>query len=174
MNLMLPDSGLLFWMTIIFAIVFFILAKFGFPIITGMVEKRNKRIDDALSAARRAEAALADLSVEQERLLSEARVEQARLLQEAASERDRMMARAREEAVEEAGRIVNEAKERIREEKEEALRDVRREVALLSLSIAEKIIRKDLAEEKGQKDLVDRLINEITADDGSSASEMTG
>lgn len=174
MNLMLPDSGLLFWMTIIFAIVFFILAKFGFPIITGMVEKRNKRIDDALSAARRAEAALADLSVEQERLLSEARAEQARLLQEAASERDRMMARAREEAVEEAGRIVNEAKERIREEKEEALRDVRREVALLSLSIAEKIIRKDLAEEKGQKDLVDRLINEITADDGSSASEMTG
>lgn len=171
---MLPDSGLLFWMTIIFAIVFFILAKFGFPIITGMVEKRNKRIDDALSAARRAEAALADLSVEQERLLSEARAEQARLLQEAASERDRMMARAREEAVEEAGRIVNEAKERIREEKEEALRDVRREVALLSLSIAEKIIRKDLAEEKGQKDLVDRLINEITADDGSSASEMTG
>lgn len=174
MNLMLPDSGLLFWMTIIFAIVFFILAKFGFPIITGMVEKRNKRIDDALSAARRAEAALADLSVEQERLLSEARAEQARLLQEAASERDRMMARAREEAVEEAGRIVNEAKEIIREEKEEALRDVRHEVALLSLSIAEKIIRKDLAEEKGQKDLVDRLINEITADDGSSASEMTG
>ena len=173
MNLMLPDSGLLFWMTIIFAIVFFILAKFGFPIITGMVEKRNKRIDDALAAARKAEAALADLSAEQERLLSEARAEQARLLQEAAYERDRMMARAREEAVEEAGRIVNEAKEMIREEKEEALRDVRREVALLSISIAERIIRKDLAEEKGQKDLVDRLINEIAADEGSSASEMT-
>lgn len=173
MNLMLPDSGLLFWMTIIFAIVFFILAKFGFPIITGMVEKRNKRIDDALAAARKAEAALADLSAEQERLLSEARAEQARLLQEAAYERDRMMARAREEAVEEAGRIVNEAKERIREEKEEALRDVRRKVALLSISIAERIIRKDLAEEKGQKDLVDRLINEIAADEGSSASEMT-
>ena len=170
---MLPDSGLLFWMTIIFAIVFFILAKFGFPIITGMVEKRNKRIDDALAAARKAEAALADLSAEQERLLSEARAEQARLLQEAAYERDRMMARAREEAVEEAGRIVNEAKEMIREEKEEALRDVRREVALLSISIAERIIRKDLAEEKGQKDLVDRLINEIAADEGSSASEMT-
>ena len=66
MNLMLPDSGLLFWMTIIFAIVFFILAKFGFPIITGMVEKRNKRIDDALEAARTAEEALARLSQEQE------------------------------------------------------------------------------------------------------------
>ena len=55
MDLMLPDSGLLFWMTIIFVIVFLILAKFGFPVITGMVEKRTKRIDDALAAARKAE-----------------------------------------------------------------------------------------------------------------------
>ena len=73
MNLMLPDSGLLFWMTIIFAIVFFILAKFGFPIITGMVEKRNKRIDDALEAARIAEEALAGLRQEQERIVAERR-----------------------------------------------------------------------------------------------------
>lgn len=55
MNLMLPDSGLLFWMTIIFAIVFVLLAKFGFPVITGMVEKRTKRIDAAIGAAREAE-----------------------------------------------------------------------------------------------------------------------
>ena len=71
MNLLLPDSGLLFWMTIIFAIVFFILAKFGFPIITGMVEKRSKRISDSLEAARIAETALANLQQEQEKLLSE-------------------------------------------------------------------------------------------------------
>ena len=66
MNLLLPDSGLIFWMTIIFAIVFFVLAKFGFPVITGMVEKRHKRIEDALEAARVAEEAIAHLSQEQE------------------------------------------------------------------------------------------------------------
>ncbi|MDE5733138.1 MAG: ATP synthase F0 subunit B, partial [Bacteroidales bacterium] len=59
MNLMSPDGGLLFWMTVIFAIVFFILAKFGFPVITGTVERRTKRIDDALKAARKAEESLA-------------------------------------------------------------------------------------------------------------------
>ena len=73
MNLMLPDSGLLFWMTIIFAIVFFILAKFGFPVITGMVDRRTKRIDDAIAAARKAEESLAGLAQEQERLLAEAK-----------------------------------------------------------------------------------------------------
>ena len=98
MNLMLPDSGLLFWMTIIFAIVFFILAKFGFPIITGMVDKRAKRIDEAIAAARKAEESLAGLAQEQERLLEEAKAEQARILQEAASQRDNMIAQAQEQA----------------------------------------------------------------------------
>ena len=69
MNLMLPDSGLIFWMTVIFAIVFFILARFGFPIITGMVEKRNKRIADSLEAARIAEEALSGLKQEQETVI---------------------------------------------------------------------------------------------------------
>lgn len=158
---MLPDSGLLFWMTIIFAILFFVLAKFGFPIITGMVEKRNRRIDDALAAARKAEDALAHLSQEQERLISEAKAEQTRMLREAAQQRDDMLSRARDEAREEAEAIMKEAKERIREEKEAALRDVRREVALMSVSIAEKVVRKEISSEKGQLELIDRLVDEV-------------
>ena len=71
MNLLLPDSGLIFWMTIIFAIVFFVLAKFGFPVITGMVEKRHKRIEYALEAARVAEEAIAHLNQEQERIMEQ-------------------------------------------------------------------------------------------------------
>lgn len=160
MNLMLPDSGLLFWMTIIFAIVFFILAKFGFPIITGMVEKRNKRIDDALEAARTAEEALARLSQEQERLLAEAKAEQSRILQEASQQRDSMIAKAQEEARTEAVKILDEAKVRIQEEKEAALRDVRREVATLSLAIAEKVIRKELSDDKEQMELIDKMTDE--------------
>ncbi len=171
MDLMLPDSGLLFWMTIIFAIVFFILAKFGFPIITGMVEKRNKRIDDALSAARVAEEALERLSQEQERILSETRTEQAQMLQEAASQRDAMIARAREDARLQADALIKEAKERINEEKEAALRDVRREVALMSISIAEKVVRKEMSSEKGQKEFIDRMVAEMLDNEKISSSE---
>ena len=162
MNLMLPDSGLLFWMTIIFAIVFFILAKFGFPIITGMVDKRAKRIDEAIAAARKAEKLLAGLAQEQERLLSEARAEQARILQEAAVQRDNMIVQAQEQAREEAKKIMDEAKARIQEEKEAALRDVRKEVALLSVTIAEKVVRKELSTDKGQMELIDRMIDDLS------------
>lgn len=162
MNLMLPDSGLLFWMTIIFAIVFFILAKFGFPIITGMVDKRAKRIDEAIAAARKAEESLAGLAQEQERLLSEARAEQARILQEAAAQRDNMIVQAQEQAREEAKKIMDEAKARIQEEKEAALRDVRKEVALLSVTIAEKVVRKELSTDKGQMELIDRMIDDLS------------
>ena len=171
MDLMLPDSGLLFWMTIIFAIVFFILAKFGFPIITGMVEKRNKRIDDALSAARVAEEALERLSQEQERILSETRTEQAQMLQEAASQRDAMIARAREDARLQADALIKESKERINEEKEAAMRDVRREVALMSISIAEKVVRKEMSSEKGQKEFIDRMVAEMLDNEKTSSSE---
>ena len=161
MNLMLPDSGLMFWMTIIFAIVFFVLAKFGFPIITGMVEKRGKRISDSLEAARTAEQALAHLQTEQERIISETRAQQNKLMQEAAAERDRMIAQAQDKAREEAQKIMDEARVRIQEEKEAAIKEVRKEVAVISLAIAEKVVRKDLSTDASQKALADRLLDEM-------------
>ena len=161
MNLMLPDSGLLFWMTIIFAIVFFILARFGFPIITGMVEKRNKRINDSLEAARTAEEALAKLHSEKERVLAETRAEQARLVQEAAAEREAMLAKAQEQAREEAQKIMDDARRRIREEKDAVLKEVRSEVAAISIAIAEKVIRKELSADDAQKEYADRLVDEL-------------
>ena len=161
MNLLLPDSGLLFWMTIIFAIVFFVLAKFGFPIITGMVEKRRSRIEESIEAARKAEEAIAHLNEEQARLIAQTKAEQDQLKKEAAAERDRMIAAAREQARIEAQNIIDEAKARIAEEKEDALRDMRREVSLLSLSIAEQVIRKELKSDDAQKQLVDKLVDDM-------------
>ena len=162
MNLLLPDSGLLFWMTIIFAIVFFVLAKFGFPIITGMVEKRRSRIEESIEAARKAEEAIAHLNEEQARLIAQTKAEQDQLKKEAAAERDRMIAAAREQARLEAQKIIDEAKARIAEEKEDALRDMRREVSLLSLSIAEQVIRKELKSDDAQKQLVDKLVDDMS------------
>ena len=162
MNLMLPDSGLLFWMTVIFAIIFVILAKFGFPIITGMVEKRTRRIDDAIAAARKAEDSLAGVVQEQARLLEEAKAEHARILQEASVQRDAMLAKAHEDSREEARKMIEDAKVRIQNEKEAALREVRKEVSVLSLAIAEKVISRELSAEKGQKELIDRLFEETS------------
>jgi F-type H+-transporting ATPase subunit b len=162
MNLLLPDSGLIIWMTIIFAIVFFVLAKFGFPVITGMVEKRRTRIEDAIEAARRAEETITHLNQEQERIMTQTRAEQALMKKETAQERDRVIAAAKEQARVEAQKIMDEAKTKIAEEKENALRDMRREVAVLSLAIAEQVIRRELGSDNSQKELVDKLFDEVS------------
>lgn len=162
MNLLLPESGLLFWMTIIFAIVFWLLAKFGFPVITGMVEKRSKRINDSLEAARVAEDAIAHLNQEKERILEETRQEQNRLMNEALAERERVIGQAQSQANVEAEKILEDTRLRIREEKEAAMKELRNEVAAISLAIAEKVVRKELSTDHGQTDLVNRLVDEIT------------
>ena len=162
MNLLLPESGLLFWMTIIFAIVFFLLAKFGFPVITGMVEKRNQRINDSLEAARVAEEAIAHLTQEKERILEETRQEQSRLMKEAAAERERVLEQAQIQAREEADRILQAASLRLQEEKEAAMKELRNEVAVISMAIAEKVLRKELSSDKGQVELIDRLIDKMS------------
>lgn len=156
---MLPDTGLLFWMTVIFAVVIFILAKFGFPMITGMVDKRNKRISDSLEAARIAEEAIAHLNEEQERIISETRAEQSRLLQEAAAERERIISLAQQQAVAQAQKIMDDAKLSITQEKEAAMKELRNEVAKMSLAIAEKVVRKEMSSDKEQKQLIDKLVN---------------
>ncbi len=159
MNLLLPDSGLIIWMTVIFAIVFFVLAKFGFPVITGMVEKRTKRIDDAIAAARKAEESLDGAVRNSEKILEEAKSESAKILREAAQARDEMIVKAQDEARMEAGKILEEAKMKIQEEKEAALRDMRSEVAKISVAIAEQVVRKELSSDKAQMELIDRLVD---------------
>ena len=162
MNLLLPESGLLFWMTIILAIVFFLLAKFGFPVITGMVEKRNQRINDSLEAARVAEEAIAHLTQEKERILEETREEQSRLMREAAAERERVLEQTQIQAREEADKILQAATARIQEEKEAAMKELRNEVAVISLAIAEKVLRKELSSDNGQTELINRLVDQMS------------
>ena len=158
----MPESGLLFWMTVIFAIVFFVLAKFGFPVITGMVERRSRRINDSLEAARVAEEAIENLNATKEQIVAETRMEQERLTKEAVGERERIIGLAQAQARQEADRILQEAREKILEEKEAALKDIRREVALVSMTIAEKLVRKELSSAEGQRELLDRLVEDMT------------
>ncbi len=163
MSLITPDFGLLVWMTLIFGIVFFVLAKWGFPMITGSVEKRAARIGDSIKAAKEAEEKLRNLAEEQSRMIEETRQEQSRILKEAAASRDSFVEQAKVQAREEASRILDQARTQIAAEKESALRDVRKEVALLSVSVAEKVLKKSLSDADGQSALVDRLVDEVSS-----------
>ena len=161
MSLITPDFGLLFWMTLIFAVVFFILAKFGFPVITGMVEKRSDRIDESLRKAEEADKAVAELTARGQKIISDAQAEQARILREASATSDSIVAKARDEAKEEAAKILQQARTDIAAEKESALRVIRRVVANMSVEVAEKVLRTDLGEDKKQDAYLDRLIEEV-------------
>ncbi len=163
MSLITPDFGLLVWMTLIFGIVFFVLAKWGFPMITGSVEKRAARINDSIRAAKEAEEKLRDLAEEQSRMIEETRQEQSRILKEAAASRDNIVEQAKVQAREEASHILDQARTQIAAEKESALRDVRKEVALLSVSVAEKVLKTSLSDADGQSALVDRLVDEVSS-----------
>ena len=163
MSLLIPDSGLLFWMLLIFAVVFGILAKFGFPVITKMIAKRREHIDNSLRLAEEAEVRLGQMKQEHARIIAQAREEQGQILKEAAQERDSIIRQAQAQAQDEARKILDEAKTRIDAEKESALREIRSQVALLSVQIAEKIMRKELSSDQAHIDLISRMIDEASA-----------
>ena len=160
MDLVTPDFGLLFWMVVIFGLVFFLLAKFGFPIITSSVDNRNAKIAQSLKDADEIAERMASWKVEQARLLEKTRREQSAILKEATETKARIMAEAKAQAHAEADKILAEAKLQIEAEKESALRDVRREVAMLSVQVAEKVLRHELSDESSQRAFLDQLVDE--------------
>ncbi|MDR0832771.1 MAG: F0F1 ATP synthase subunit B [Candidatus Symbiothrix sp.] len=162
MALLTPEFGLLFWMVLSFGIVFFVLAKFGWPIIVNMVDERKAYIDKSLDEARQAHERLIGIQDEQARLLHETREEQQRLLKDANETKTKIISDAKERAEVEASRIREENQLLIQKEKEVAMQDVRSQISILSLDIAEKVLRKNLDNKPAQQDLVNKLIKEIS------------
>ena len=159
-SILTPDLGLLFWMLIAFLVVF--LVRFGFPAIINTVEKRKQYIDESLAKAHEASDRLLHIKQEGETLLQEAREQQAKIMKEAAETRDAIVEKAEEKARQESARIIAEAKQQIAFEKQEAIRDIRSQVAELSVNIAEKILREELSSEKAQQANIDRLLDEVS------------
>lgn len=164
-SILTPDLGLLFWMLLAFLVVFFVLAKFGFPAIIGMVERRKSYIDESLRKAHEASVRLENIKQEGEAILHEARIKQANLLKEAAATRDSIVEKAQEKAREEGARLISEARAEIESEKQAAISDIRKQVASLSVEIAEKVLRSKLADDKAQMDLIDRMLDEVSSSD---------
>lgn len=164
-SILTPDWGLLFWMLLAFLVIFYFLVKYGFPVITRMVEERKAYIDESLRKAHDANEKLANIQQKGEALLKEARERQAQILSEAASTREAIVEQAREKAREEGARIISDAKAQIEAEKQNAISDIRRRVAELSVSVAEKILRERLSGEEKQMKYVDKLLDELSSND---------
>ena len=164
-SILTPDLGLLFWMLLAFLVVFFVVAKFGFPAIIGMVENRKQYIDESLKKAHEASERLANIQKEGESMLQEARQKQAQILKEAADTRDAIVAQAQEKAREEGNRLIAEAKGEIESQKQAAISEIRAQEAELSVKVAEKILRKELASDAQQMETIDRLLDEVAVED---------
>lgn len=165
MDLLLPDSGLLFWMTLVFIIVFLILWKWGFPAIVKMVNDRKAYIDESLRKAHEANEKLANIQKEGESILHKAQEQQAQLLKEAAATRDAIVNMAEDKARDRSAQLIAEAKAEIESEKQNAIRDIRSQVAELSVQIAEKILRQKLSDGDKQMEMIDRLLDEVSSMD---------
>ena len=151
-------------MTLVFVIVFLILWKFGFPAIVKMFDERKAYIDESLRKAKEANDKLQNIQKEGEAMLQEARDKQAAILREAASTRDAIVEKAQAKANDEGARILAEAKAGIDSQKQAAIRDIRTQVAELSVQIAEKILREKLAASDKQNALIDKLLDEVSSD----------
>lgn len=149
-------------MLLAFLVVFCVLAKFGFPAIVKSVESRKQYIDESLRKAHEASERLENIRQEGEGLLQEAREKQAHILQEAADARDAIVEKAQEKAREEGARLLAEARAQIESEKQNAIRDIRSQVAELSVQIAEKVVRKQLSDDSKQMELIDKLLDEVS------------
>ena len=162
MDLLIPSTGLLFWMSLTFLVVLVILWRFGFPVITNMVAERKAFIDDSLRKAHEANERLANIQKEGESILQEAREKQAQLLKEAAETRDAIVEKAQDKARAEGARLMEDARVAIEQEKKAAIADIRKQVATLSVEIAEKILKENLKGDKAQMDLIDRMLDDVS------------
>ena len=162
-SILTPNPGLLFWMLLAFLVVFFVLARYGFPAILNMVDKRNQYINENLQKAQQAAAQLENIKQEGESLLQEAREKQSSILKEAAATRDAIVAKAQEQAHEEGARILAEAKAEIESQKQAAINEIRKQVAILSVGVSEKILRKHLGTGEAQMDYINEMLDEVVA-----------
>ncbi len=164
-SILTPDPGLLLWMLAAFLVVFVVLAKFGFPAIIGMVEKRKNFIDESLRKAHEATTRLENIKQESESILQEARDKQVAILKEAANTREAIVEDARVKAREESARIISDAKAEIESQKQAAIAAIRQQVALLSVEVSKKVLRKKLDTDQAQMDYINLMLDEVTAND---------
>ena len=155
------DFGVFFWLTLLFLILLFVLRKFAWKPILDAIDEREKGIEESLLQAEKAREEMAKLKSENEAIMQQAREERDAMLKEAKVMRDETVESAKDIARQEADKIIESARNTIANEKDAAVADLKNQVAKLSLEVAEKILKEEMKSQDQQKQLVDRLINEI-------------
>lgn len=161
MELLTPGTGLIIWQTIVFLLLVFLLAKLAWkPILTSLKE-REKSIQEALDTAEKARLEISRLKSDNENLLKQAREERDRMLREARDASNRMKDEAQLAAKKSADKIIEDARVAIGIEKQAALREIKIQVAMFSLEIAEKLLKENLSNDKAQKELVQNYVKDL-------------
>jgi F-type H+-transporting ATPase subunit b len=161
MELLTPGTGLILWQLIIFVLLFVLLSKLAWKPIISSLKEREVSIQSALDTAEKARAEMSQLKADNEKLLKEAREERDRILREAREAGNRMKDDAQAEAKRQADKIVEDARAAINIEKQAAMKDVRTQVAMFSLEVAEKLMKQKLSDDKSQKQLVETYIKDL-------------
>jgi F-type H+-transporting ATPase subunit b len=161
MQIVTPEFGLIFWQLVIFGIVLLLLRTFAWKPILGALSEREDSIENALRLASQAKLEMQALQAGNEKLLAEARLERDRILKEATDVSNKLIEQAKNKATEEGGRMINQAREAIQNEKNAALAEVKNTAAQLSIDIAERILRRELADTASQKELVNSYLKEV-------------
>lgn len=162
MEILLPQLGLFFWALLLFLILFFMLRKFAWKPIMKGIKDREVTIQTSLDEAKKAKEEMQNLRSDNERLLAEARAERDALLTEARTMKEKIISEAKKTAEEEAARIVSTAREQINSEKMAAVTEIKNQVGVLSLEIAEKVLRNELSNAPAQKEYVEKLVTELS------------
>lgn len=161
MELVTPGIGLIFWTSLAFLILLFLLKKFAWKPILEALSEREKKISEALEAAQAAERRMAEIQANNEKLLAEAARERENILKAAREASDKLITEAKEKASLEAQRILDQARENIQNEKMKAITDLKNQVGMLSLEIAEKIMRLKLQDEATRNEAIRTLLDDI-------------
>jgi F-type H+-transporting ATPase subunit b len=165
MGLLQPEVGLLFWMTLAFAIVFIVLARFGFPVILKSVESRKAFISSSLTAAQEAKEKVARVETECQEMRKEAEAQRTEMLHQAAEHRNRLMEEARQEAGQERDRLIADARQRAESERKAILQEARGQVAMMAIALTERLLRSNLKDREQQTELAERILKEMEPQD---------
>jgi F-type H+-transporting ATPase subunit b len=161
MELITPDFGLIFWMLIGFGILFFLLAKFAWPVITKAIAERENYIQEQLDAAAKVKDEMKNLQSEHQLLLAEAKEERDKILADARKIVEKMNEDAKVLRDKEHEARMAETKVIIHNEKMRAITDIKNEIAQLSIDIAEKILRDELTSKERQEQIVHKWVDEL-------------
>jgi len=161
MEIIIPKLGLFFWATLIFLTFFFILRKYAWGPIIAALKEREDSIQNSLDEAKKARAAMTQLKADNEALLREARIERDSILRTANEAREKIIADARAEAAEVRARDLEKARQQIEAEKMRALTELKNQAGLISVQIAEKILREKFNDRSAQEAYAKKLINEM-------------